>query len=135
VTTHRDRHPESEIRPAGNGGDGDPRSPADGLEPRRPDGLEPRRPDGLEPRRPDGPDLQVNGEARRVPEGCTVAGLLDILEAEGMLAGEGRGTEPDRPGRRVAVAVNREVVPRSRFAEHALSAGDRVEILEAVGGG
>lgn len=37
--------------------------------------------------------------------------------------------------RRVAVAVNREVVPRSGFASRLLAAGDRVEILEAVGGG
>ena len=39
------------------------------------------------------------------------------------------------PRRRIAVAVNRDVVPRSRLASHALAAGDRVEILEAVGGG
>jgi sulfur carrier protein len=38
-------------------------------------------------------------------------------------------------GRRVAVAVNREVVPRSAFPARRLVPGDRVEILEAVGGG
>jgi sulfur carrier protein len=38
-------------------------------------------------------------------------------------------------GRRIAVAVNQDVVPRSRFASHPLAPGDRVEILEAVGGG
>jgi sulfur carrier protein len=37
--------------------------------------------------------------------------------------------------RRIAVAVNRSVVPRSDFARHPVAAGDRVEILEAVGGG
>ncbi len=37
--------------------------------------------------------------------------------------------------RRIAVAVNRDVVPRSTFGERRLEAGDRVEILEAVGGG
>jgi sulfur carrier protein len=37
--------------------------------------------------------------------------------------------------RRIAVAVNRDVVPRSAFDEHRLAEGDRVEILEAVGGG
>jgi thiamine biosynthesis protein ThiS len=55
-----------------------------------------------------------------VPDGCTVLGLLARLGV-------------DR--RRIAVAVNRDVVPRARFASHALGAGDRVEILEAVGGG
>jgi sulfur carrier protein len=64
--------------------------------------------------------LRVNGEPRRVPAGCTIEALL-----------EGLGI--DR--RRVAVAINRDVVPRSRFGAHALAAGDRVEILEAVGGG
>ncbi|HEB89108.1 MAG TPA: sulfur carrier protein ThiS, partial [Deltaproteobacteria bacterium] len=38
-------------------------------------------------------------------------------------------------GRRVAVAVNRQVVVRSRYDETELSEGDRIEILEAVGGG
>jgi thiamine biosynthesis protein ThiS len=37
--------------------------------------------------------------------------------------------------RKVAVAVNRDVVPRSRYDEFELNSGDRVEILEAVGGG
>ena len=64
--------------------------------------------------------LFVNGEARAVPAGCTVAGLLHGLGLD---------------ARRLAVAVNRDVVPRTRFAAHPLSAGDRVEILEAVGGG
>ena len=64
--------------------------------------------------------LLVNGEARSVPEGCTVAALLRRLGLD---------------ARRLAVAVNRDVVPRRRFAAHALRAGDRVEILEAVGGG
>jgi len=64
--------------------------------------------------------LLVNGETRCVPEGCTVAGLLGHLGLD---------------ARRLAVAVNRDVVPRTRFAAHPLRAGDRVEILEAVGGG
>ena len=62
----------------------------------------------------------VNGEPRRVPEGATVGALLGLL---------GVG------GRRLAVAVNRSVVPRSRYDRVALAAGDRIEILEAVGGG
>jgi sulfur carrier protein len=38
-------------------------------------------------------------------------------------------------GKRIAVAVNRDVVPRSTFETHRLAPGDRIEILEAVGGG
>jgi thiamine biosynthesis protein ThiS len=65
-------------------------------------------------------ELLVNGESRSVPPGCTVGELVRRLGLD---------------GRRVAVAVNRGVVPRSAFPAVALAAGDRVEILEAVGGG
>jgi thiamine biosynthesis protein ThiS len=64
--------------------------------------------------------IVVNGSEHTVPAGCTVAGLLERLEMV---------------RKRVAVARNREVVPRSRFALEPLAAGDHVEILEAVGGG
>lgn len=64
--------------------------------------------------------LSVNGSPREVPAGTSVRGLLALLDLE---------------GRRVAVAVNRSVVPRSAYEAHALAAGDRVEVLEAVGGG
>lgn len=65
-------------------------------------------------------EIFVNGEARRVAAGCTVSELLAQL---------------DLGGKRVAVAVNRDVVPRSHHASVDLRPGDRVEILEAVGGG
>lgn len=77
----------------------------------------------------------MNGEPRRLPEGCSVADLLELLEREGALGGAAVDGAEKRPAHSVAVAVNREVVPRSRFAERVLGAGDRVEILEAVGGG
>jgi sulfur carrier protein len=65
-------------------------------------------------------DLLVNGESRVVPTGCTVDGLVEILGLT---------------GRRVAVAINRDIVPRSAFGSRRLASGDRIEILEAVGGG
>ncbi len=64
--------------------------------------------------------IRVNGDPRQVPDGCNVTRLVGLL---------GLST------RRIAVAVNRDVVPRSAFDEHRLAEGDRVEILEAVGGG
>jgi sulfur carrier protein len=64
--------------------------------------------------------LTVNGEPRCAPAGTRVIGLVAIL---------GLGD------RRVAVAIGREVVPRSEHALRVLRDGDRVEILEAVGGG
>jgi sulfur carrier protein len=62
----------------------------------------------------------LNGQAHECAAAATVAGLL---------AATGHGE------RRVAVEVNREIVPRSRHAEHTLHEGDRVEIVQAIGGG
>jgi sulfur carrier protein len=64
--------------------------------------------------------IRVNGEAREIAAGATVA---DLVAALGLA------------GRKIAIAVNRDVVPRAGYAARALRAGDRVEILEAVGGG
>lgn len=64
--------------------------------------------------------LLVNGVEFVLPLPCTVAALLARL---------GMG------GKRVAVAIDRAVVPRSRHAEALVVPGSRIEILEAVGGG
>ena len=64
--------------------------------------------------------LHVNGRLEQIPPETSVRELLTRLGFEGV---------------KVAVAVNRNVVPRSSFETHRLAAGDRVEILEAVGGG
>ena len=64
--------------------------------------------------------ILINGEPRQRPAGST---LVDLLDAEGL--GE----------RRVAVEVNGGIVPRSAHAGHQLHAGDRVEIVHALGGG
>ena len=65
-------------------------------------------------------EVFLNGEAREVDEQCTVAQLV----AELGLA-----------GRRLAVEINMEIVPRSTHEEHLLQAGDKVEIVHAIGGG
>ena len=65
-------------------------------------------------------DIVFNDAALVVPVGCTVAGLL---EQQGLA------------GRRVAVEVNRGIVPRSAHATHVLAPGDRVEVVHALGGG
>ena len=64
--------------------------------------------------------IRLNGESKEVPEGCTAQQLIELL---------------DLVGRRLAMEVNREIVPRSRFEAHALQAGDEVEIVHAIGGG
>jgi len=62
----------------------------------------------------------VNGEEKDISEGLTVEGLLNKL---------GIGKE------RVALELNLDIVPKSRFAETVLNDGDRVEIVSFVGGG
>lgn len=68
----------------------------------------------------DGVDIVVNGEARQVPPGTTVAGLIEAL---------GLGGKP------IAVERNHEVVPRARHGETTLATGDRLELVTFVGGG
>lgn len=65
-------------------------------------------------------ELYLNGEIRRVDDGLSVASLLDALGLS---------------QHRLAVEVNRNIVPKSRHAEHRLQTGDRVEIIQAMGGG
>jgi sulfur carrier protein len=64
--------------------------------------------------------LTVNGEAREVPDGSTVAQLLASLQ---VTVG------------RVAVEVNTAVVRRAQHEQHQLAEGDQVEIVTFVGGG
>ena len=65
-------------------------------------------------------EIIVNGEPREARKGASVA---DLLAALGL------------PAAKVAVERNREIVPRSRFAESGLASGDRIEIVHFVGGG
>jgi thiamine biosynthesis protein ThiS len=64
--------------------------------------------------------ISVNGAPRELPRDPSVAGLVRELALE---------------GKRVAVEVNGTIVSRSRYADTRLSAGDRIEIVGAVGGG
>lgn len=71
--------------------------------------------------------IRVNGEWRPLSV-RTVAELLGAL---------GYGPEPVSlaKARGIAVAVNGEVVPRSRWRDRTLAPGDEVEVVEAVQGG
>ena len=62
----------------------------------------------------------VNGEPHELPDGMTVAQLLERLGA---------------PRTGVAVAKNDRVVRRGAFDLEALNDGDRIEIIQAVAGG
>ena len=67
-----------------------------------------------------GIEIEVNGEPRRVPDGLSVAGLLERLDVD-------RGA--------VVVELNRRVVRRADLDDVRVAAGDRVEIVRFVGGG
>jgi len=67
--------------------------------------------------------LHINGDERTLPDtpaSFTLAALVEIL-----------GMKVDR----VAVELNRDIVPRDRWAETVLHQGDRLEIVHFVGGG
>ena len=67
--------------------------------------------------------LHINGEEREfnnAPSPFTLAALVESL-----------GMKPDR----VAVELNRDIVPRDRWADTQLSDGDRLEVVHFVGGG
>lgn len=62
----------------------------------------------------------VNGDQREVSDGLTAEQLV---------------TDMGITGQRIAMEVNLEIVPRSTYAEHIFEAGDKIEVVHAVGGG
>jgi len=64
--------------------------------------------------------VQLNGELREVPEGLTLAALIEWLKL---------------PRDRVAVERNLEIVPRARWNVTPIQAGDQLEVVHLVGGG
>ena len=64
--------------------------------------------------------ITLNGETREVDGEPS---LFDLLAAAGY------------QGKRVAVEVNRRIVPKSTHADVRLREGDRIEIVHAIGGG
>ncbi len=64
--------------------------------------------------------IELNGQSAQFEEACSIQRMLETLELQ---------------EKRLAVEVNQEVIPRAKHASYQLSAGDRVEIIQAVGGG
>ena len=63
--------------------------------------------------------ITINGEIKNLLQPVTVADLINELNLEG----------------RIAVELNREILPRSQFAEYQVNDGDVLEIVRAIGGG
>ncbi len=64
--------------------------------------------------------FELNGQPQRIDESLDVRELLEHF---------------DLHRRRVAVAINTEVIPKSRYREIQIQEGDRIEVIQAVGGG
>ncbi len=65
-------------------------------------------------------ELIINGKSEQLPDDINAAGLIEHLGLQ---------------NERLAIEVNREIVPRSTFDNHRFKAGDRIEIVRAIGGG
>ena len=65
-------------------------------------------------------EIFINGSKRRVPESTTVD---ELIESIGL------------PKKGIALAINNEVIPKSRWNERSLSPQDRVELLTIAQGG
>ena len=65
-------------------------------------------------------EIILNGTPHQVVQDCNITTLVEQLELT---------------GKRLAIEVNLEIIPRSQFNSHYLSSGDRVEIVHAIGGG
>ena len=64
-------------------------------------------------------DLLINGESTRLTEVSTLSDLISTLQIDG----------------RIAVEINKQIIPQSAFSRHKLTNGDEIEIITAVGGG
>lgn len=64
--------------------------------------------------------FHLNGEVRDMPEPLTVLTVLSSLALR---------------EQRVAVEINGEVIPRSQHGSHEVQPGDRIEVVQAIGGG
>ncbi len=64
--------------------------------------------------------FELNGQLEEVEDDLTVRLLLERFDLQ---------------RRRVAVAINSRVIPRSRFDDEEIREGDAVEVIQAVGGG
>ena len=65
-------------------------------------------------------NITLNGDPYQLVDGSTAQQLVEQL---------------DLVGKRLAMEINQEIVPRSTFEAHQLQPDDHVEIVHAIGGG
>jgi len=65
-------------------------------------------------------NIQLNGDTQQFDDKLTAAQLVEKLGLQ---------------GKRIAMEVNEEIVPRSSYDTYQLQENDKIEIIHAVGGG
>lgn len=65
-------------------------------------------------------NILLNGESRQLEHHCNIDALLNMLELD---------------NKRLAVEINRQIIPRSLYSSTELNDGDVIEIVQAIGGG
>ena len=65
-------------------------------------------------------EVTINGDLRQIPDGLTVAGLLEHLAMS---------------ADRVAIERNLDILPRAQWKNTQVQPNDRFEIVHLVGGG
>ncbi|MDH5711426.1 MAG: sulfur carrier protein ThiS [Gammaproteobacteria bacterium] len=65
-------------------------------------------------------NISINGELCTLEDGLNLQQLISQLGLE---------------NKRLAIEVNQAIVPRSEHASYTLKQGDKVEIVQAIGGG
>ncbi len=64
--------------------------------------------------------IVLNGENKQIDDNSSIEQLLHNL---------------DLGNKRLAVEINQEIIPRSNYGRHTLEESDKVEIVQAIGGG
>lgn len=65
-------------------------------------------------------NITVNGAGQNCPEKSSISQLLETLDLQ---------------DQRIAIEINREIVPKGEYDSYCLTEGDTVEIIQAIGGG
>ncbi len=64
--------------------------------------------------------VNINGKNRDLEANTNLAALIELLDLQ---------------GKRIAIEINRQIVPRSQYPERRLNDQDQIEIVGAIGGG
>jgi len=65
-------------------------------------------------------NVHINGKLESLPTDCSISTLIEQMALE---------------GKRIAVELNLDIVPKSEHLQTQLKEGDIVEIVHAIGGG